>query len=70
MQQRPQTDVELDLPGLEHVVRLAPVGIRQFDVLQVYVGSPAPVDRDFSDLRLAARDGAGVIFNLCAQVIG
>lgn len=70
MQQWPQADIELNLLGLEHVVRLAPVGVGQLDVVEMHMRGPAPVDRNARDLGLAARNGVGVLLDLSPDEVG
>src|SRR5690349_3684469 len=69
MQQRPEANVELDLLGLEHVIGLAPVGIRQLYLLKVHVRGPAPVDHNFGDLGLVAGYCVGVVLDLRTHVV-
>jgi hypothetical protein len=52
------------------VVGFAPIGVRDLDVIEANPGDPAPVDRDPGDLGLAAGDGAGMLFDLSADVVG
>jgi len=70
VQQWPEANVELNLLGLEHVVRLAPVGVGQLDVVEVHMWGPAPVDRNARDLGLVTRNGVGVILDLCPDEVG
>src|SRR5690348_8453851 len=69
MQQRPETNVELDLLGFEHVIRLAPVGVRQLDLLEVHMRRPTPVDGELGNLGLMAGHCLGVVFDLSAKVV-
>jgi hypothetical protein len=69
VQQRPEANVELDLLSLEHVVRSAPVGVRQLDLFKVHVRRPAPVDCEFGNLGLMAGHRLSVVFDLSANVV-
>ena len=69
MQQRPEANVELDLLGLEHVIGLAPIGVRQLYLLEVHMRCPAPVDRELSDLSFMTGHRPSVVFDLSANVV-
>src|SRR4051794_665753 len=69
MQQRPEANVELDLLSLEHVIRFAPIGVRQLDLFKVHMRRPAPVDCELGNLGLMAGHRLSVVFDLSANVV-
>jgi hypothetical protein len=69
-EQRPEPDVEIDELGLQHMFGLAPIGVGDLDILKADMGRPAPVDPDAADLGRASGDGAGVVLDLGADIVG